>query len=153
MRTWRRIDWLILTLMISFFILIFYLMSAILILPLHLLPWSNLTLMTHILRSFVWRILLIRLLPLQLLTLLHLHHMKLLLHLLLMLHLLNSIVSSCMPKWARTTLEDATPFIQNLPPLCRHSIDSNLVGQAHSSDPQNFSEAHGILEWDDTMAV
>lgn len=57
-----------------------------------------------------------------------------------------------MPQWAHSTLEDAAPFIKDLPPR-RHSTGSSLVGQAHSGDPETFSKAHGLSEWDDAMAV
>lgn len=58
-----------------------------------------------------------------------------------------------MPKWARTTLEDRVPFIQDLPPFNHYSTSSSLVSQAHSDVPHTFLEAHGISKWNYAMAV
>lgn len=58
-----------------------------------------------------------------------------------------------MPKWARTAVEEATLFIQDLPPSHHHSAGTGLVSQANPGVLQSFLEAHGILEWDDAMAA
>ncbi|KAH9325685.1 hypothetical protein KI387_005863, partial [Taxus chinensis] len=59
-----------------------------------------------------------------------------------------------MPKWARTIVSEATPFIEDLPPTRHHHTHSTGYGilcQAIFEDPQSFSKAHGIQEWDDVM--
>ncbi|KAH9313676.1 hypothetical protein KI387_022303 [Taxus chinensis] len=61
-----------------------------------------------------------------------------------------------MPKWARTTVSEVAPFIEDLPPTRHHythSIGYGLLCQTVSEDPQSFSKAHGIPEWDDAMAA
>ncbi|KAH9288006.1 hypothetical protein KI387_032123, partial [Taxus chinensis] len=61
-----------------------------------------------------------------------------------------------MPKWAHTTVSEATPFIEDLPPTRHHhthSTGSGILCQAVSEDPQSFSKAHGIPEWDDAMTA
>lgn len=67
-------------------------------------------------------------------------------------HVVNPLVVSPppppppLPRWAHFILKD-------LPPSRRHSIGFGLVGQAISSDPKTFSQAHEHREWDDAMAV
>ncbi|KAH9298006.1 hypothetical protein KI387_029688, partial [Taxus chinensis] len=59
-----------------------------------------------------------------------------------------------MPKWNHTTISEAAPFIKDLPPTRHHHAHSTSFGilcQVLSEDPQYFSKAHGIPEWDDAM--
>ena len=50
-------------------------------------------------------------------------------------------------------IEDATPYIEDLPPSHYDSIGSRLVGQAVLGDLQMFSKAHVLLQCDDLMVM
>ncbi|KAH9297072.1 hypothetical protein KI387_028754, partial [Taxus chinensis] len=61
-----------------------------------------------------------------------------------------------MPKWARSIVFEAVPFIEDLPPTRHHrahSTGSGLLCQVVSEDPQSFAKAHGIQEWDDAITT
>lgn len=47
----------------------------------------------------------------------------------------SSTFGSCMPKWARSTLEVATPFMKDLSFSLCYSIDSSLFGQVQLGNP------------------